>query len=299
MSDTIIMNIKVDSKTLSDNDNNSNKIKISDSSSNNNIWKSVYTTKTMNLLKTLNEFFKKIQEIILPDDFKKYDLLDDSFDENKKIQLIEKIINEIKNLKEIQKKFVDAGGKINFINVDLKEAIKEMSIIQEYNLEKYQKKNVELIESYKKKVEKLSDEIVSLNDYIRKNIKPIKVNETEKEKEKKENKVMGDANLFRTGIDFYNPNNIFNKNKDNLPIINLHNNNKNDNIRNINYKYFPENSKHLSKKNALSSNKIKISPVKKTQGNNIKKVNNGLNIAKIKITNKVKSTERKKEKKNK
>ena len=61
MSDTIIMNIKVDSKTLSDNDNNSNKIKISDSSSNNNIWKSVYTTKTMNLLKTLNEFFKKIQ----------------------------------------------------------------------------------------------------------------------------------------------------------------------------------------------------------------------------------------------
>ena len=34
-----------------------------------------------------------------------------------------------------------------------------MSIIQEYNLEKYQKKNVELIESYKKEIEKLNDKI--------------------------------------------------------------------------------------------------------------------------------------------
>ena len=131
MSDEIIMQNLMDSKSLPE---NSQLNKISELSSNNNIMKSYDTTKTLNLLKTLNEYFKKIQEIILPDDYKKYDLLEDSFDENKKIQLIENIINEIKKLKEIQKHFVDAGGKVNYINFDLKEAIKEMSIIQEYNL---------------------------------------------------------------------------------------------------------------------------------------------------------------------
>ena len=71
-----------------------------------------------------------------------------------------------------------------------------------------------MIESYKKEIENLKDVIVSLNEYIKKNIKPIKENEN-----KKENKVISNNNLFRTGVDFYKPNNIIKNIKDKKMII--------------------------------------------------------------------------------
>ena len=100
--------------------------------------------------------------------------------------------------------------------------------------------------------------------------------------------------MFKTELKFNKLNNNIkirnDKNNDKWPIINLFNNKKIDNSRNIKFKFLPDINNHIGKRNILSSKRNKFSFNKTNQVKNPNNINYGLNITIIPNSN---STEKK------
>ena len=126
------------------------------------------TCKTINLILNSNKFMNDIQNIIFPENSKKYDFINDTIEENIRTKLIDDMIIEIKKIKEInilnEKKEEINKEYLNLVS-ELKKTITEMS----NNLKIYQEKNQKLFEQvlkFQEETNKLKEQIKSLNNNI-------------------------------------------------------------------------------------------------------------------------------------
>ena len=97
-------------------------------SGNNNLITSKATVRTIDLekiSKKLNDFFIKVQEIILTEE-SKYNLLESSFDDNIFDTKIDKILSEIRKLKEIDNYLKDIKGANDSFLIELKKEKQSM-----------------------------------------------------------------------------------------------------------------------------------------------------------------------------
>ena len=155
---------------------------------NNNYFNSVSTTQSISidLINISNDFFKNIQEIVLPQNSKKFDLFNDNFDDLSRI--FDNIINEIKLLKNMEniykKNIFEVKVEINdnnFLATFIKEASKkESKNEEEIKLKKFEKIILDLAsenKNFKKEINELKNKIKLLNKKNERKIKvPIKQN---------------------------------------------------------------------------------------------------------------------------
>lgn len=121
-----------------------------------NYLKSLNATKTIDLLGLLNNFCKEIQNIILPENSDKLDLVEDIIEENEINKKLNEIINSIKNLKQRFDELNKSKNMKDFgCNTDNKEEIKELKETQKNNFDNLLKENSEL----KKEINKLNKEL--------------------------------------------------------------------------------------------------------------------------------------------
>lgn len=182
-----------------------------------NALDSLITCKTLNLILISNKFMNDIQNIIFPENSKKYDFLHDTIEEGIRTKLIDEMITEIKKIKEInilnEKKEEINKEYLNLVS-ELKKTITEMSD----NLKIYQEKNQKLFEqvlSFQEETNKLKEQIKLLNNNIN--------GKFPNPKEDKSNKNKTKDNFFNQNIKPINHQDI-------NPIINSNNKSNNYNI---------------------------------------------------------------------
>ena len=209
------------------------------------IMNSLDTTKTIDLLSILNNVFKEIQNIILPENSKKFDFVEDFIEENERNNKLNEIINSIKNLKKrldelskskIKKDF-GINTDINIMSKGIEEELKELKEEQKKNLDILIKENSEL----KKQIKKLKKDLVNL---IKKDLSK---NNNNYQSPLKGNTISNNGGFFTT-LYIDNPNNIDTKNyrkntKENkgnnvMPIINNNNTGNNNFIKKNSPKFY-------------------------------------------------------------
>ena len=111
----------------------------------------------------LNDFFIKIQEIIVPKESKKYDLFRDNLQENILNDIISNLLSEIKKLKE-ENEQNKRNKLMNYDNIQKKEKVNSL-----YKDNKKNKNDINLNIIYQKKnrkqnsFQKIKEEIIPLN----------------------------------------------------------------------------------------------------------------------------------------
>ena len=143
----------------------------------------------------LNEYFQKIQEIVLPENSQKVDFINENIDDSLRFQILDDIINKIKILKNKENnnnlekyKNLESKGIITDINRNdflitfVKEAFKEKSKNEKkIKLKMFEKKILDLTlenKNFEKEIKELKNKIKSLNKKLEDNIeKPIKKND--------------------------------------------------------------------------------------------------------------------------
>lgn len=228
--------------------------------SNTNILKSVETTKTIDLLKILNSFVKKILEIIIPEKLKEYSSIEEFYDQNLREQIIKDINifkNEINNLKE---KYLSQYEKFS-------EVIKQNTLAQQ--------KNYELLSQFlefNNENKNLRKELENLKNKI----EIIKLSPSKLEKEE----------VFKTGIKLRERQYNKTLNKESLDFPKLHLKNRNPQNRIIQKKKLfnspstairntiKYDNKFGSRANSKNKRKASLSP--KSRSKNKSKINNNI-----------------------
>ena len=152
---------KIDLKSIKINSYFSTNSQNMNSPKKNELEFSSITARTTDLTPMLLEFFNEIQQILIPSNLPKDNLLDDNIDIQDKINIIQNIVNYVKKLKEIKEQIIETNLKKNKIISNFDNEIKNLKFVQ--------KEGIENMKKARKTFNSLSKEVKSLSKLIKAN----------------------------------------------------------------------------------------------------------------------------------
>ena len=179
----------------SNSSNSKSKENCLDSNKVNDMLKSDKTTTSFNLLNMFNYFFKTIQEMVLPNNYNKYEIF--NLDENSMNTIFKDIFSEINKLKEKipseEKKYIDASTNTEFDFINLSDFKQTIENNQKNFLKKIEEQN-------KKFLDQIKEQNITFNSGVMKtiyngrNITPLNEKKIKKKEYNKDN-----SSKIRTG----------------------------------------------------------------------------------------------------